>query len=217
MSEVKAGDKFLLSNVRIVFPKLFEGQAEAFEGKGDPYYAASFIIAPTDAQIESVIKPQIRAAARAKWGEKADEMLKIFAAKDKLPIHDGMLKANKPYGAAYKGMLYVSARNNGKTNPPIPVYDNVIDPKTGQARIITSAADKAAPYSGAYVNVYLNFFGYAAGGGEGVGASIAGVQKHADGERLAGGVAAAASDFAAVPAAVTEAAATTGQGAAALF
>jgi hypothetical protein len=122
-------------------------------------------------------------------------MLKILAAKDKLCLHDGDLKADKPYGAAYKGMLYISARNNARTGPPPVVFDNVKDPNTGQARAITSANDEKAPYSGCYVNVILSLFGYQQGGGEGIGAQILGVQFTKDGERLAGGGVAAADDF----------------------
>jgi hypothetical protein len=207
---------FLLKNVRAVFPKFHEGQAEAFEGKGDPYYSGSFLLEPTDPQVEA-LKEEIRKAARAKHPTDWEERLKVYAMKDKLPLHDGAMKAGKTYGAAFKGKLYVSARNNAKMNPPIPVYDNVIDPKTGEARVITSVSDPRSPYSGCYVNVYLNIFGYNAGGGEGVGASIAGVQFHADGERLSGGATARASDFAAIPAPALEKAAASGQGAASLF
>lgn len=209
-------DKFLLNNVRVVFPKCFKDQAEAFDGKGDPYYSASFLLSPTDPQIAKV-REEIVKAARRKLGEKADAQLKIFSAKDKLPIHDGELKAGKPYGSAYKGMLYISGRNNARTKPPIPVYDNIIDPATGFARVIESAADPKAPYSGSYVNVFLNFFHYNAGGGEGIGCSIAGVQFHKDGERLEGGSVAAADDFKALPGTETAKVTATGQGAAAMF
>lgn len=217
MAEQAAAAMLLLSNVRIVFPKLFVGQEEPFGGKGDPYYSASFLVEPNDPQI-AAIKAEILRVARAKWGEKAEDNLKIAQAKDKLLIHDGVMKANKPYGDAYKGKLYVSARNNAKTNPPIPVYDNVTDPKTGEARVITSPTDAKAPYSGSFVNVYLNVFAYS-NEGEGVAASIAGVQFHADGERLAGGVTAKAGAFKAVPppAALAKTAAETGQGAKSLF
>lgn len=208
----------LLSNVRIVFPKLLEGQAEKFKPTDkDAYYSASFLIKPDDPQIE-LIKADIRRAAVAKFRDQAEAQLLVFQAKDKLPIHDGAIKSGKPYGDAYKGMLYVSARNAEKGGP-VPVYDNVADPKTNEARIITSISDPKFPYSGCYVNVYLNLFGYNQGGGEGVGASIAGVQFNADGERLAGGQTAKAGAFKAAPppAATLEKAVASGQGAKSLF
>jgi hypothetical protein len=124
----------------------------------------------------------------------------VFEAKDKLCLHDGDLKADKPYGAAYKGMLYVSARINASKGQPPGVFDNVVDTATGMARLITSPNDPKAPWSGCYVNVILNVFAYDAGGGQGIGASFSGVQFHKDGERLAGGAVASASDFQAFPA-----------------
>lgn len=216
MSTPAPQNLLLLSNVRAVFPKFMAGQAEAFEGKGDPYYSGSFLLKPDDPQVE-IIKAEQRRVAQAKYPQDWEERLKVYALKDKLVLHDGAMKAGKTYGAAFKGMLYVSGRNKATSNPPIPVYDNVIDPKTGEARVITAASDPHAPYSGCYVNVYLNFFAYNAGGGEGIGASIAGVQFHADGERLSGGATAKASDFKALPPAAKEAAAASGKGAASLF
>jgi hypothetical protein len=203
-----------LNNVRITFPKLFEGQAEQFNNKGDAYYSASFLLSADHPDMPK-LKAAIRAAATAKYGAKADDMLKEFQIKDKLPVHDGALKAAKPYGAAYKGLFYVSARNNAKTNPPVSVFDNVIDPATNAARSITSQADKHAPYSGCMVNAILNVFAYNRDGGQGVGASIVGVQFHADGERLAGGSVASADDFEAIVPPKNEAAET--KGAASLF
>lgn len=203
-----------LDNVRITFPKLFAGQEEQFNNKGDPYFSASFLM-PADHPDLPKLKAAILAAATAKWGAKAGDMLKEFQIKDKLPVHDGALKASKPYGEAYKGMLYVSARNNAAKNPPVPVFDAVIDPATNMARVIPSAADAKAPYSGSYVNAIINVFGYSRDGGQGVGASIVGVQFHKDGERLSGGESASASDFEAIVPEKSEAAQK--QGAASLF
>lgn len=189
---------FKLDNVRAVFPKLFAGQEEQFQGTGDAYWNGSFLLPKDHPQLEA-LKQKIREAAEFKWPGKGDAMLRVFQAKDKICLHDGDMKADKPYGAAYKGMLYVSARNNAAKGPPPGVFDNVIDPTTKEARIIKSPNDSRAPYSGSYVNVILNIFGYSAGGGEGVGASIGGVQFNKDGERLAGGGLSSAKDFVAAP------------------
>lgn len=186
-----------LLNVRITFPKLFEAEKFKADDK-DAYYSASFLL-PKDHPQLSELARTTRKAAAIKWKDKAEEMLMIAKSKDKLPIHDGMMKALKSYGAEYAGNFYVSARNNARTGARPGVYDNVIDPATGKARIITSSSDPRAPYSGMYVNVHLDLFGYKQGGGEGIGASIAGVQYHRDGERLSGGSIAAAEDFEAIP------------------
>jgi len=180
-----------LENVRITFPRLFAGEAEQFEGKGDAYYSGNFLLSKDHPGLKA-LSDAIMAAAQKKWKDKAAEKVRNAKARDKLPVHSGELKADKPYGAAYAGMLYVSARNNASKNPPIPVYDNVIDPKTNAAKEL-SAAD-ARIYSGCYVNVLLDIFGYDQGG-EGLGAAMAGVQFHADGERLSGVAPARADDF----------------------
>ena len=198
--------KVKLNNVRAFFPKYFKGQEEPFANKGDAYYSGSFGFARDHADLPQ-LREAIVAAAKAKWPTQWESMLLEFKAKDKLPVHDGDVKASKPYGAAYAGKLYLSARNNAKTNPAVPVFDTVIDPATGQAREIKDLNDKFAPYSGCMVNVYVNLFGYSKDGGMGIGASIAGVQviRNAEGtglvgERLAGGVQSTAADYEAIPA-----------------
>src|SRR3954466_4995456 len=192
--------KLRFSRVRITFPKIFPGQEEAFNGTGDPYFSASFLVGKDHDPIElAAYKSAVLAAATAKWGASAESKLKVAQAKDKLPLHDGDLKADKPYGAAYKGMLYLSGRNNAKNGGPPKVFDNVIDPATGEARVITSQSDPKAPYSGCYVNVIYSVFAYTKDGGEGVGAGLLGIQFCEHGERLAGGGASSASDFVAIP------------------
>lgn len=192
--------KLRFTNVRITFPKVFKGQEEAFNNIGDPYFSSSFLIRPDHNPAEvAAYTAAVQAAAFAKWGAGATAKLEVAKAKDKLPIHDGDLKAHLPYGAAYKGMKYLSARNNAKTQIAPAIYDNVIDPATGLARVILSANDPKAPYSGCYVNVIYSVFAYSAGGGEGIGAGLLGIQFAADGERLAGGGVAAADDFEAIP------------------
>lgn len=204
-----------LNRVRLTFPKLFPGQEEVYKGKGDPYWGASFLLDADHPDLPK-LREAIKAAAMLKWPQKFDAELKAAQAKDKLPVHDGDLKADKPYGASYKGKLYVSARNNAKLGPAPAVFDKVIDPATGMAREIKSQSDPRAPYSGCYVNVILNLFGYQ-NEGSGVAASIMGVQFEDDGERLAGGVQAKANDFAAVPDKAAEQAKAEGKGAAAFF
>lgn len=215
MSNTQSPTRVKLNNVRITFPELFEPKEyKPGDGKGF-FYSASFIL-PRDHPGIPALRAAIQAAAVAKWQNKADEMLAVAKAKDKLPVHDGDLKANKPYGAAYKGMLYVSARNKvTPQNLPPRVFALEQDPATGLAREIK--AIEGRPHSGEYVNVILDIFGYVQGGGEGVGASIAGVQSLNHGERLAGGATASADDFDAVPVQQQEAAASSGKGAAALF
>jgi hypothetical protein len=194
----------VVRNVRITFPKLFSGQEEQFNNAGDPYWSASFLLDRDHPDLPA-LKAAIAEAAKEKWPQQADAMLKQFFAKDKLPVHDGDLKASKPYGAAYAGMLYISARNNAKSGEAPRVFAAELDPSTKERRKVTSANDAHAPYSGAFVDVKLNLFGYNQGGGQGVGASISGIAVRPGpdgkpfGERLSGGAPAAASDFEKIP------------------
>jgi hypothetical protein len=81
----------------------------------------------------------------------------------------------------------------------------VKDPKTGTLRVITAPNDPHAPYSGAIVNVVLDLFAYQ-NEGEGVAASITGIQFVRDGERLGGGGTLAPDAFEAIPEAAAPAA-----------
>jgi hypothetical protein len=198
VSNVKdAPTQVKLKDVVIVFPKVIRGLEEAFQGKGDPYFSASFIVSKGDANYNAMVVG-LQAAAAKKWKEKAPAMLKVCAAKDKLALHDGDLKASKAYGAAYAGKFYVSARNNAVKSIAPVVVDNVNDPTTGKLRVITAPNDPHAPYSGAIVNAVLDLFAYQ-NEGEGVAASITGIQFVRDGERLGGGGTLAPDAFEAIP------------------
>jgi hypothetical protein len=203
-----------LKEVVIVFPKVLRGQEEAFQGKGDPYWGASFIVKKGDANYNTMVAG-IKAAAEKKWKDKAAGMLKVCSAKDKLALHDGDMKADKAYGAAYAGKFYVSARNNAVKSPAPVVVDNVVDPTNvgpggkPQLRHITAQNDPHAPYSGAVVNAVLDLFAYQ-NEGEGVAASITGIQFVRDGERLGGGGVLAPDAFEAIPEAEDASEAATG-------
>lgn len=206
--------EYIVRNARITFPKILPGQEEQFEGKGDPYWSARFIIARDHPDLPG-LKAAITEVTKKKHPNNYADQLKAFAAKDKLPIHDGDLLASKPYGAPYAGNLYVSARNNAETDAAPTVFAAEIDPATGERRAVKSINDPYFPYSGAYVDVKLTLFCYNQGGGQGVGARISGIAFREHGERLAGGAVAAASDFEKIP--ETAATKPTGKGAADLF
>lgn len=212
MSSVPQQDdvQVTLKEVVAVFPKVLKGQEEAFQGKGDPYFSSSFIITKDDPNYKAMVAGLMKAAEK-KWKEKAGAQLKVCAAKDKLALHDGDLKAGKAYGAVYAGKYYVSARNNAVKNQPPTVVDNVNDPKTNKLRLITEQNDPHAPYSGVIVNVVLNLFAYS-NEGEGVAASIVGVQFVRHGTRLSGGATLAPDAFQPIPEAADAAAAGTSAG-----
>lgn len=178
--------KVNLNNVRLTFPQLFD--AKQVNGQGDPKFSAAFLI-PRDHPQLGAVKEAIKAAADAKWGAKALEVLKALQASDKLALHDGDAKSDYD---GYAGNLFVNASN--KIRPLV----------IGQQREPLTAAD-GKPYSGCYVNAIVEFWSQDNQFGKRVNASLLGVQFVKDGERLAGGGVASQDDFEPIPG--TEAAA----------
>ena len=178
--------KVNLNNVRLTFPQLFD--AKQVNGQGDPKFSAAFLI-PRDHPQIGAVKEAIKAAADAKWGAKALEVLKALQASDKLALHDGDAKSDYD---GYAGNFFVNASN--KIRPLV----------IGQQREPLTAAD-GKPYSGCYVTAIVEVWGQDNNFGRRVNASLLGVQFVKDGERLAGGGVASQDDFEPIPG--TEAAA----------
>ena len=187
-----------IKDVRITFPQLWE--PKQVNGQGDPKFSASFLMPKDHPQIGEV-KAALTEAATAKWGPKAADTLKALFAQDRLALHDGDAKSDYD---GYEGNLFVNASNK--------IRPLVVD----QGRTPLAASD-GKPYSGCYVNAIVEFWAQDNQFGKRVNASLLGVQFSKDGDRLAGGGVASANDFEALPQAATEAAATTGAGAASLF
>lgn len=188
--------KIQLKDVRLTFPQLFE--AKQVNGQGDAKFSAAFLFPPNHPQKAEVEKAIVEAAT-AKWGAKANDMLKQLKAADKLAVHDGDGKSDYD---GYAGHLFINASNK--------VRPLVID---GNRSPLTASDGK--PYSGCYVNAIIEFWAQDNQFGKRVNASLLGVQFWRDGERLAGGAVAAADDFEAIPEAKT--AAVEKSGAAGLF
>lgn len=163
-----------LAKVRLSFPDLFT--PKAFEG-GEPKYRASFLIPKDDPQI-AVIEAAIKEVADAKWGKKADSILKsIRGNANKFCFQDG---DTKDYDG-YEGMMSVAA--NSKSRPL--VIDRKKEPLT--------AAD-GKPYAGCYVNATIEFFAYDKPA-NGISAGLKGVQFVKDGDAFGGGAPAKPDDF----------------------
>ncbi len=160
--------KLKLANVRLSFPNLFE--AVTVNGEGKPAFGASFLLDPADPQVKA-INDAIDAVAKAKWGAKADAILKQMRKGDKVALHDGDTKAQYE---GYEGMLYLSTRT--ATRPL--VIDKDKSPLT---------AEDGKPYSGCYVNVSVEFWAQDNSYGKRVNAQLGGVQFFADGDAFSGG------------------------------
>ena len=194
--------KVTIKDVRFNYTgSLFTAQKPKDGGAGKEKFSVVAIFPKAHPQLAE-IKAAISAAAESKWGAKAGEVLKQLAAADRICLHDGDAKSDKPGYAG--GNYFINASN--ELRPGV----------FGPQREVLVAAD-GKPYSGSYGNIIMEFWAQDNQFGKRVNASLLGVQHVKDGERLSGGGVAAADDFEAIPDQAAAKAAVTGGGAASLF
>lgn len=188
-----------MQNVRLTFPSVFE--AKAAKAGQKQKFSASFLFPPTHPAV-ALLKAAMQEVAKAKWGDKWEEVYNGLKAGDKLAVHDG---ATKSQYTGYAGNLFINASNE--------LRPTVVD---GQRQPLTAADGQI--YSGCFVNAKIEVWAQQhAEHGRRINASLMGIQKFADGERLSGGAVASADDFEEIPAAKAQAAEASGKGAAELF
>jgi hypothetical protein len=164
-----------VQNARLSFPDLFVPRP--FKAGDEPKFKATFLVSKGSPQA-AAIEAAILEVAKAKWGAKAESIIKsIRGNPNKFCFQDG---DTKDYDG-YAGMMAVSA--NSKARPL------VID---GQKNPLTQADGK--PYAGCYVNASIEFFAYD-NSGNGISASLKGVQFVRDGDSFGGGAPASPDDF----------------------
>lgn len=167
--------KLQLKNVRLSFPDLFE--ARAFKAGDEPKYKAAFLI-PKDSPQIAEIEKAILAAATEKWGAKAAGIIKnIRNNPNKFNFQDG---DSKEYDG-YAGMMAFTA--SSKSRPLILDRD----------KTPLGTAD-GKPYAGCYVNASVDVFGYE-NSGNGLSATLKGVQFVKDGDAFGGGAPASPDEF----------------------
>ncbi|KKL50393.1 hypothetical protein LCGC14_2305930 [marine sediment metagenome] len=178
MSEVKKTEDFvlMLMNMRVAFPNFWV--ATKMKPTDKAAFSGSFIMPLEHPQIPE-IRAAITAVAVAKWGDQANEILKVLIAGDKVCLHNGDLKAQYD---GFAGNLYVSAR--GYSRPLI----------LGQDKARLDEAD-GKPYSGCYVNARVALWAQSNSWGKRINAQLGGVQFLRDGEAFGGGSVAQPDEF----------------------
>jgi hypothetical protein len=167
--------KIKLSGVRLSFPGLWK--AEPFKPGDDPKFKATFLV-EKDSALDKAVNEAIIETAKAKWGAKATSVLKGMTNNpNKYCYQDGDTKSYD----GYEGMMALSAKNGKR---PL-----VID----RDRTTLTEAD-GKPYAGCYVNASVEFFAYE-NSGNGISASLLGVQFLKDGDAFGGGSIATEDDF----------------------
>lgn len=167
--------KIKLSNVRLSFPHLFE--PTAFKPGDVPKFKGTFLVNRDDPQIK-VVEDAINALAKEKWGAKAEAVLKsIRTNPNKFCWQDGDTKAYD----GYEGTMALTANNK--------VRPTLIDADKSQL-----AQSDGRLYAGCYVNAIVELFTYD-NSGNGISASLGGVQFFRAGDAFAGGVPASEDEF----------------------
>lgn len=167
-----------LPNVRLAFPDLYEPRA--FEEGQEPKYGATFLIPKTNTKLVAEIQKAIKAEAAAKWGGKADSVLKS--------IEDNSMKycfINGEKKSDYDGYAdHWALAAKAKARPL--VIDRDRSPLT---------ISDGRPYGGCYVNSSVEIWAQDNKWGKGMRATLRGVQFNKDGDAFAGGRPADAEEF----------------------
>lgn len=190
--------KVKLQNVRLSFPDLFEPRP--FKTGDEPKYKATFLVEKESPQAKEIEKAII-AVANEKWPGKGAAIIKnIRGNPNKFNFQDG---DNKEYDG-YAGMMAFTA--SSKSRPLVidrtgVTSDAAKEPnayytapnKNGvMFRVLTK--DDGRPYAGCYVNASFDIFGYD-NSGNGISATLTGVQFVKDGDAFGGGRPASADEF----------------------
>jgi hypothetical protein len=174
MAELKL--KLRISYVNVHAPDSYQDDKPMFSLKG--------IVVPNSPE-EKLLDKTILEVATAKWGAKAagilakikDDNQKIFFIKKEYTNEAGDVNAG------FEDMYYLTAKNSVKPG----IFDADRTPLTAQ---------DGKPYSGCWAVVKIDVYAQVhPKGGNGVRATLLGVQFWKDGDAFAGGRAASAEDF----------------------
>jgi len=167
-----------VNNARLAFADIFVPRENTGEdGKVRKSYGCKLILAPGHPAIDQV-KRAIVVAAKAKWNEKAADMLKLLTANHKVCLLSGDLKT----WDGFAGNQFVSA--GSPTRPTIVDQDRT--PLT---------VDDGRPYSGCYVNAIIEVWAQDNKYGKRINAQLKGVQFYRHGDAFGGGTPASPDEF----------------------
>ena len=166
---------------RLSYAHLFTPQAP--NDQAEPKFSATILIPKTDTDTIQRIQAAIQAAVQDGVDRRVFKQAIDPAQTKYPPLRDGdsMTDSGEARGAEFAGHWFIAAKAPAKRRPF--VVDGALQP----------IIDESDIYSGAYCNFAIQFYAYENSGNKGISASLVGVQKARDGERL-GGPALEASD-----------------------
>ena len=150
------------------YPYLFTPQP-AMDGQSKEKYSCAVVFGD-DVDLSS-LEAAVLAAARERWGDKAEELL-----------NSGRLRNPLREDGAFKNYPFDRFANLRTGHQPV-VVSKYADPATGKAMVIT---DPTQMYPGARVRVSGTAYSYDVNGNRGVALGLNAVQKVGEGERLDG-------------------------------
>lgn len=145
------------------------------EDKETSFYRSMILVPKDDKDTLAQIKAAIAAAAKAKFGNKAEKVMKTGNNPLRDPKKEG--KDEK----VYKGMLFFNAKSNEQPGMLLKNGTKLIDPEDINDEI----------YPGVWVHASVTFYGFDTNGNKGVACAINNVIKFKDDDRLDGRVEAA--------------------------
>jgi len=176
-----------LDNVRMAFPKIFKAEPVG-KDTDKLYYSAAFPVEPGSKNHDK-LEAAIEAAAKAKWPDKWEAILKTLRKKGDLSYHHEPLTNDE--GEVYdgfQGMYYVNASRAESKGRPM-VVDRDATPLT---------ESDGRPYAGCYVNARVEVWAQDNANGKRINVSLRGVQFYKEGDAFGGGEPLSEDEFTAI-------------------
>lgn len=177
-----------LMNVRLAFPKLFKAEAIGKDAD-NRYYSCACPIVP-DSENHKALNAAILEAAKTKWPDKWEAILKVIRSKDDISFHEKELVSSE--GEVYdgfQGMHNLNAGRNEEKGPPLVVNRD--------GTPLSAASGK--PYAGCWVNLSVEIWAQDNSNGKRINATLRGVQFSRDGDAFGGGAPLSEDEFDALP------------------
>lgn len=182
-----------LKKVRLAFPRLLK--AEQVNGQGAPRFSAGLILESESeffkANEEAILKAEL-AVAKAKWGEKAESMLRSLRLNHTNVLQDGNRKESV---TGYAGNKFLNA-SSGSAQPPTLVrpFRTVEGVATFNRQTDEDEINRHF-YGGAYVNAKISIWAQDNAYGKRINASLTGIQFAEHGIPFSGVAPASADEF----------------------
>lgn len=171
--------KLMLPAVRGSF--LVLGKPEQYQGKGPFRWSATGLV-PYNSALDKKVRECLLEAAEEKWGAKASKHYEVCMADRKACCYsDGKLKDYD----GYEGHFALTAHRYQDKGRPL-VKDNDTSPIYKPDGEIYPGKEGRI-YSGAFINLLVEFWAQDNSNGKGLRATLLGVQRVKDGDAFGGG------------------------------